>query len=82
MLWAVSLSHTLAHESGSLFSQALTLRAGTTRTGSFLRWATSTIRPRSVREDRRAVTSSVVVMVVDLLATRPSWLDVRQRWTS
>jgi hypothetical protein len=82
MLWAVSQSHTLAHESGSLVSQALTLRAGTMRTGSFLRWATSTIRRRSVREDRRAVTSSAVVMVVDLLATRPSWLDVRQRWTS
>jgi len=55
MLWAASQSHTLAHESGSLCSQALTLWDGTTRTGSLLRWAASTIRARSVREDRSSL---------------------------
>ena len=81
MLWAAGQSHTLAHESGSLGSHALTLWAGTTRRGNFLRWAASTIRARSVREDRSSVTSSVVVMV-SLLATMPSSLDVHRPLTS
>jgi hypothetical protein len=81
MLWAASHSHTLAHESGSRCSQALTLWDGTTRAGSLLRWAASTIRDRSVRENRSSLTDSVVVMV-SLLATRPSSLDVRRPLTS
>jgi hypothetical protein len=81
MLWAASQSRTLAHESGSLCSQALTLWAGTTRRGNFLRWAASTIRARSVREVRSSVTSSVVLMV-SLLAKRPSSLDVQWPLTS
>jgi hypothetical protein len=75
MLWAASQSRTLAHESGSLCSQALTLWAATTRKGNLLRWAVSTIRARSVREDRSSVTNSVVVMI-SLLATKPSSLYV------
>jgi hypothetical protein len=58
-----------------------TLWAGTTRHGNLLRCAASTIRARSVREDRSSVTNSVVVMV-SLLATMPSSLDVDRLLTS
>ena len=80
MLCASSHSRTLAHKQGSLCSQAFTLWAGTTRRENLLRWAASTIRARSVREARSSVISSVVVMV-SLLATRPSSLDVRRPLT-
>ena len=81
MLLASSQSRTLAHKVGSLCSQALTLWAGKTSRGNLLRWAASTIRARSVREDRSSVTSSVVVMV-SLLATMSSSLDVHRPLTS
>jgi hypothetical protein len=77
MRWAASQSHTVARESGSLCSHALTLRAGTIRMGDLLRWAAATMRARSVRDDRSFVISSVVV-IVGLLATRPSSLDVHR----
>jgi hypothetical protein len=75
MRWVASQSRTVAHESGSLCSHALTLRAGTIKTGDLLRWAAATMRARSVREDRSFVISSVVV-IVGFLSTRPSSLDV------
>ena len=85
MLCASSHSRTLAHKQGSLCSQAFTLWAGMTRRGSLLRWAASTIRARSVREDRSSATNSVtnsVVVMVSLLATMPLSLDVHRPLTS
>lgn len=81
MLWAASQLHTLVHESGARCSQALTLWAGMTRSGNLFRWAASTIRARSVREDRSSATNSAVVMV-SLVATMPSSLDVHRPVTS
>ena len=81
MRWVASQSHTMAHESGSRCSHALTLRAGTIRTGDLLRWAAATMRARSVRDDRSFVISSVVVMG-RLLTTRPWLLDVHRHPTS
>jgi hypothetical protein len=63
MSWALSQVRTLAHELGSLCSQALTLWAPTTMKGSLSRWAAWTNRARSVREPRSSVTSSSVVMI-------------------
>jgi hypothetical protein len=76
-----SPSHTVAHESGSLSSQALTLWAETARSGNLLRWAASTIRARSVREARSSLTNSVDA-IVSVLATMPSSLDVHRPLTS
>ena len=81
MRWVASQSHTMAQESGSRCFHALTLRAGTIRTGDLLRWAAATMRARSVRDDRSFLISSVVVMV-GLLATRPWLLDVHRHPTS